>query len=1382
MTTMSKDDTSICNVQAEGEVDNIDESCTQEKSPELATEVTGSTCALLLKRGIPRDKNRAESSEIYEAKAEVKLQLSKVNEIINGFNEMWRFLAKYHRKQFQTRSKSCVPMVEKGLRKLTQKVEEHVRTFRESLKGYTDRYKSFVSVLNEWLNRNTMEEDDQTKTEAPEIFRVCSDRLRETEYVDGVKVLSTVRLFMAFTSAYYRGSVGALLLYNKMTRHSTFKNAARWLRELRGHTDPNIVVILIGNKCDLRGMVEIKTEETKAFAKRESTYFMETSALHSTNVENAFTEGLTQIHKILSKRSVDEPNKEGERGSETELRFRSLGFKQVEEDRQRLRTEKLCKELETKTNRSKEKIQNENPEADMEESTKDPKEKRKKQKGSKSDEVIFKASLNLEKIDALNSSEADDNSKNGKDDMGSSRASRTTSSSIDDTNQGKRCSVNYKSGDHNNNLSFGAGGGDIAPASRHCRSVSGNICFMDKLFFGEESLKPPPSPPGTVSRKNGAVFSIEFKNREFTAAKIKKIMVNDKLAEMAMSDPKRVKRIFANRQSTARSKERKIRYIVELEHKVQTLQTEATTLPAQFTLLQRDMMGLTNQNNKLKFCLQAMNKQAQLSDALNEALGGEVQRLKLAIGETRHNEYDRSNMQLLNVEMFQQLKISQLTQQPQSQHNHESLHKNLTLANLESASQARDEELAAMQSSSHLGERELDHMSVEISNKSKKVSVAVSRFGNKSQFLSQANEILKRQEDEIHSLQRALKEKEEDFQMSVAAKRLKRIHSCVQREKLERQMHMFRSEREGIQHEIAELKKLENLKIGLDDISMAKMKLFKIESCWEKGLPAQSEDPYITEGTQDHTQEPDEADEERLLDFLNDTPEHEYLRAMARSDPCIVKVFVEMLEEQDPPLFQLIQDNKALFLRLLLEVQGGTCGKQVGESEETKVDQPQADQTNRPNNRGDGGNVVGESKETEVEVTTPEDDELIERLEALGFQRGDAAVAYFACNKNVQDAANHLLVGMVDVYTTFSFKKDLRSRIARSVVNALKNAKLSPFSSSFSSSLSYIPASSSSLLGSLLPTAIHRNRDSPVKDKMKIYVKTLKGDRFEIQVKPEDSVADVKKNVETVLGVTSYPAAEQVLTHKGRMLKDETTVEANNVSEKSIIGVIKRKPASTGTSTSSASLKSQDHATHPSSAATETPTEPAWDDAALDLNYESISEYNIQQILEMVRGAWSRKLVTHALRLAYNDVDKALEYLYFRVRVISTLRIKCNEKGTQDQTQEPEGPGEADVDWSTLYSLRHTPEFEYIRAMVQSDPSILKDSLEVLEKQNHPLVQLIRNNKGAFLRLLLEQPQEPNNGGDSGNQVGESEETEVEQPQADQNNKPNNGGGDGYKI
>ncbi|KAL5846248.1 hypothetical protein ACOSQ3_009772 [Xanthoceras sorbifolium] len=113
----------------------------------------------------------------------------------------------------------------------------------------------------------------------------------------------------------------------------------------------------------------------------------------------------------------------------------------------------------------------------------------------------------------------------------------------------------------------------------------------------------------------------------------KKSMDRDRLAELALIDPKRAKRILANRQSAARSKERKIRYTNELERKVQTLQTEATTLSAQVTMLQRDTTGLTTENKELKLRLQALEQQAQLRDALNEALREEVQRLKIATGQ-----------------------------------------------------------------------------------------------------------------------------------------------------------------------------------------------------------------------------------------------------------------------------------------------------------------------------------------------------------------------------------------------------------------------------------------------------------------------------------------------------------------------------------------------------------------------------------------------------------------------------------------------------------------------------------------------------------------------------------------------------------------------------
>ncbi|KAL5226113.1 hypothetical protein ABZP36_012752 [Zizania latifolia] len=210
------------------------------------------------------------------------------------------------------------------------------------------------------------------------------------------------------------------------------------------------------------------------------------------------------------------------------------------------------------------------------------------------------------------------------------------------------------------------------PESRHARSLSMDslMCKLNISANGEPTK-----------------FSLEFGSGEFTPAEMKRIMADEKLAEMALADPKRVKRVLANRQSAARSKERRMRYIAELEHKVQILQTEATTLSTQLTLLQRDSSGLATQNNELKFRLQAMEQQAQLRDALNEALTSEVQRLKVAaneLGDTSssrnivHQIQLRCQNQILNLhkqQQAEQIPFYQLEQSEQNgtaRNNHES--------------------------------------------------------------------------------------------------------------------------------------------------------------------------------------------------------------------------------------------------------------------------------------------------------------------------------------------------------------------------------------------------------------------------------------------------------------------------------------------------------------------------------------------------------------------------------------------------------------------------------------------------------------------------------------------------------------------------------------
>lgn len=190
----------------------------------------------------------------------------------------------------------------------------------------------------------------------------------------------------------------------------------------------------------------------------------------------------------------------------------------------------------------------------------------------------------------------------------------------------------------------GSEGGLTPPfqSTHHSRSVS-----MDGVFSGFQNNNSGSAPGGVTSDKPRVRHQhsqsmdgfpsikpeLLLSTAEASLAETKKAMSAAKLADLALIDPKRAKRIWANRQSAARSKERKMRYISELERKVQTLQTEATTLSAQLTMLQRDTTGLTNENSELKLRLQSMEQQVHLRDALNDALREEVQRLKLATGQ-----------------------------------------------------------------------------------------------------------------------------------------------------------------------------------------------------------------------------------------------------------------------------------------------------------------------------------------------------------------------------------------------------------------------------------------------------------------------------------------------------------------------------------------------------------------------------------------------------------------------------------------------------------------------------------------------------------------------------------------------------------------------------
>nr|XP_027108548.1 ras-related protein RABA3-like [Coffea arabica] len=110
--------------------------------------------------------------------------------------------------------------------------------------------------------------------------------------------------YRAVTSAYYRGALGAMLVYD-ITKRQSFDHVARWVEELRAHADNSIVIVLVGNKADLVDLRTVPAEDALEFAENQGLLFFETSALNGDNVDAAFFKLLEEIHNAVSKKCLD---------------------------------------------------------------------------------------------------------------------------------------------------------------------------------------------------------------------------------------------------------------------------------------------------------------------------------------------------------------------------------------------------------------------------------------------------------------------------------------------------------------------------------------------------------------------------------------------------------------------------------------------------------------------------------------------------------------------------------------------------------------------------------------------------------------------------------------------------------------------------------------------------------------------------------------------------------------------------------------------------------------------------------------------------------------------------------------------------------------------
>ncbi|KAM6112408.1 ras-related protein Rab-13 [Phoenicopterus ruber ruber] len=123
--------------------------------------------------------------------------------------------------------------------------------------------------------------------------------------IDGKKIKLQVwdtagqERFKTITTAYYRGAVGIILVYD-ITDEKSFENIQNWMKSIKENASAGVERLLIGNKCDMEGKRKVQRDEAEKLAKEHGIRFFETSAKSSVNVEEAFS---TLARDILQKSS-----------------------------------------------------------------------------------------------------------------------------------------------------------------------------------------------------------------------------------------------------------------------------------------------------------------------------------------------------------------------------------------------------------------------------------------------------------------------------------------------------------------------------------------------------------------------------------------------------------------------------------------------------------------------------------------------------------------------------------------------------------------------------------------------------------------------------------------------------------------------------------------------------------------------------------------------------------------------------------------------------------------------------------------------------------------------------------------------------------------------
>jgi Ras-related protein Rab-2A len=110
--------------------------------------------------------------------------------------------------------------------------------------------------------------------------------------------------FRSITRSYYRGAVGALVVFD-VTKRETFEHVQMWLDDAMTNCYTPITVMLVGNKIDLENQRVVSKDEAEEYAKKKGIAYIEASAKTAENVDSAFIQTAHTIFKKVSEGMID---------------------------------------------------------------------------------------------------------------------------------------------------------------------------------------------------------------------------------------------------------------------------------------------------------------------------------------------------------------------------------------------------------------------------------------------------------------------------------------------------------------------------------------------------------------------------------------------------------------------------------------------------------------------------------------------------------------------------------------------------------------------------------------------------------------------------------------------------------------------------------------------------------------------------------------------------------------------------------------------------------------------------------------------------------------------------------------------------------------------